>query len=151
MNTWCILLGTIRGQVGHLTMAKLLTTGHYCGNGVLKLLGKEGGCLKVLHCSCWMMGIMGVCDADCCFFPPHFFFFFFLKAVQSNILSGQAGDSVPSAAGNNRAACPFEGHHFLYLTTAHRSTIQGSKFYCMSNLNTPKKTRQTDTLSRGTL
>lgn len=24
---------------------------------------KKGGCLEVLHCSCWMMGIKGLCDA----------------------------------------------------------------------------------------
>lgn len=54
---------------------------------------RKGGCLEVLHCSLWMMGIMGVCDAGCSFFS------FFFKEVQSNILSGQAGDSVPSAAG----------------------------------------------------
>lgn len=65
----CLLLGTIRGQVSVLTMVPLLRTGQYCGNQALRLLGKDGELLGVVHCSCWMIGIMGVGDAG------YFFFF----------------------------------------------------------------------------
>lgn len=51
-----------------VTMAQLLRTGQYCGNQAPRPMGKEGGCLEVLHCSCWMVGIMGVGDAGCFFF-----------------------------------------------------------------------------------
>ena len=86
----CVLLGTIRGQVHCLTMAQLLlATGQYCGNRApsSEAPGKDGGCREVLHCSCWMMGI--ICEGDAGFS------FFFLKEVQSNILSGQAETVFP--------------------------------------------------------
>lgn len=59
----CFLLGTISGQVGELTMARVLRTGQCCGNHALRLVGKDRGRLGGVHCSCWMIGIMGVGDA----------------------------------------------------------------------------------------
>lgn len=47
----CVLLGTIKRQVGCLTMAQHLRTGQYCGNRALRLLGKKrdvGSCSIVL-------------------------------------------------------------------------------------------------------
>lgn len=54
---------------------------------MLEAPGKGGGCGEVFHCSCWKMRIMGVGDAG--------WAFFFFKEVQTNILSGQAGDMLP--------------------------------------------------------
>lgn len=49
----CVLQGTIRGQVGRLTMAQQLRTGQYCGNRAPRLLGKDG---DVWRCSIVLAG-----------------------------------------------------------------------------------------------
>lgn len=62
----CFLLGTIRGQVGELTMAPQDWTVLWeLGS---KAPGKGWGMLGGAHCCCWMIGIMGVKDADCFLF-----------------------------------------------------------------------------------
>lgn len=98
-----------------------------------KAPGKGGGCLEVLHCSCWMMGIMGVCDAGC-----SFFFFFVGGPIQHPEWTCWRRCSL--CCRNNRAACLFEGHRILYWT--HRYTIQEHRSCCMSNLYTAKKARR---------
>lgn len=61
----CVLQGTIRGQVCRLTIVQNWTVLWELST---EAPGKGGGMLEVLHCSCWMMGIMGAGDAGCSFF-----------------------------------------------------------------------------------
>lgn len=66
------------------------------------------------------------------------FYFLFLK-IQYNILSGQAGDGVPSATETIGPSACWKGttsHTVLYTHTVHR--IQESRYCFMSNLNTDK-------------
>lgn len=61
----CIPQGAIRTG---LTMAHRLRSGHHCGNGSVRLLGKQGDVRRYSIVLFGRLGIMGVRCAGCSFF-----------------------------------------------------------------------------------
>lgn len=98
--------------------------------------GKWGGRWELFHCSSWMMGMRVMLAVLFCFFVV-----FIFKEVQFNILSGQAGDGVPSAAGTIVLSACWKAPPLPLIKQPHTHIhrIQEYRYWSISSLYKGKK------------